>query len=257
MRPTQSASQQQTTSDDLQGNQLEESVNREEKGSGLDNGEPLSPAVLKVITDEVLRHRIRTIMEEKPKPSRWQRFSTHPVGLMVVGFFLSVFLGGLLTNYYTLKQKDLEHQRNIQQQELARQRSFSDELNKIRIQKIGEVWEHIDKTEIILDGLLDKANKASSSNQKEFDDIISVIREDISIINKNRFWLGEQTYNRIREYMDINGRYALDMLLGPEGIDLSETIRKRQQAKQDILQIRKMFLEGESESIKRPTGVDQ
>jgi hypothetical protein len=50
--------------------------------------------------------------------------------------------------------------------------------------------------------------------------------------------------------MEKTGLYASDMLLGPPGIDLSEALKKRKQAKQDILQMRIMFLKGEPEPSK-------
>lgn len=227
-----------------------ENVSGKVAEANVAEGESVNPYVSLVVSDEVLRHRIRTLIDEKVKPSKFQSISTHPLLIVVVSFILSIFIGGFLTHYYSLKQMELENSRNIQQQELARQRSFSDELNKIRIQKIGEVWEQLDKTEVDLDSLLDRANNGTNSNRKDVDSIISLVKGDLAIINKNRFWLGEQTYNQIKDYLDINGRYALDKLLGQPGIDLSDSLKKREQAKQDILQIRRMFLKGELESSK-------
>jgi hypothetical protein len=199
------------------------------------------PDVSSLVADEVLRHRIRTLIEEKPKPSRVQRLLTHQLFLTVAGFLLTGLIGGLLTYYYTLKQKDLDYHRAIQQQELVSQRSFSDELNKIRIQKIGEVWEQVDKNEVLLDNLLELVNKSSiSDNQKNqnVDAINNLIQEDRVLLNKNRFWLGEQNYNRFQNYLDKNVRIALNMLLARPGTDFSEIIEERKNAKQDILQIR-------------------
>jgi hypothetical protein len=249
----QTASQEQFSLENPRANKLEEIVSGKMAESNLDEGKPADPDVSSVITDEVLRNRIRVLIEEekKPKPSKFQSISTNPLTLVVLSFLLTGLLGGLLTYYYTAKQQELDFHRNIQQQELVRQQSFSDELNKIRIQRIGEVWEQIDKNEVTLDSLLDKANNESSMNKKElFDKIISVVEEDIEVVNKNRFWLGEPTYNRLKDYLDITGRYVSDMLLGYPGIDLSETLKKREKAKQDILQIRSLFLTGESESSK-------
>jgi superfamily II RNA helicase len=197
--------------------------------------QPIPPEISALISDEVLRHRIRSFIEPKPTPSWFQRFINSQVFLTFLGFLLTGVIGGALTYLYTAKQ-----------QELTSQRSFSDELNKIRIQKIGEVWEQIDKTEPDIDQLLDKINKSPDSNNKlAFENIQKIINEDVALINKNKFWLGEQSYNRIKDYLDISSQYTLDKITGRPGIDLSDTVRRREQAKQDILQIRKMFLNGE------------
>lgn len=202
------------------------------------------------VTDEVIK-LIRKLTEEKPKASKIQRFFGHSLATsmitLIVGFFLTGALGGFLTHLYSLKQMELENRRNEQQQELARRRSFSDEVNKIRIQKIGEVWEQFDQTEAEIDSILNRANTSTHSNEEAVDSVNKIVEKNLAVLNKNRFWLGEQPYNRVRDYMDIEGRYALDKLLGNPGIDLSDAVRKREQAKQDILQIRNMFLKGESE----------
>ena len=237
----QPAAQEQSGSQNLTVNRLEDREHGETVGAIVEDRQLMRPDVSSLITDELLRHRIRTLMEEKPKPSRVQRLLTHQLFLTVVGFLLTGLIGGLLTYYYTLKQKDLDYHRALQQQELASQRSFSDELNKIRIQKIGEVWEQVDRNEVLLDNLLEQANKSSTSdNQKNqsVDAINNLIQEDRIILNKNRFWLGEQNYNRFQNYLDKNVRIALNMLLARPGTDFSEIIEERKNAKQDILQIR-------------------
>jgi hypothetical protein len=244
----QPASQEPPSSETPEGDTLVENLSGKPAEEPAENGVPaVNPDCLPVITDEVLRHRVRMLLDEKPRPSTAQSLFSHPLLIVVVGFALTGLVGGYLTNNYSLHQKSLEHQRSLQQQELARQQSFSDELNKIRIQKIGVVWELIDKNEVALDGLLNKANRASGSNKEDFAQISKIIDEDIAFINANRFWLGEKVYNKLKDYLDITGRYVFDMLLGQPGIDLSETARKREQAKQDVLNVRIMFLKGEPE----------
>ena len=234
MRSEQLASREHPVVQNPTDNKLDQSVSSKMVESAEDTPRPVNPDVSAVITDELLR-LIRKLTEEKPKP-KIQRFLTHPLVIVVISFLLSVPVGSFLTYIHTLKQ-----------QELARERSFSDELNKIRVQKIGEVWEQIDRTEVEVDTLLDQANRTPDSNEKNVDSILRLVEAEVAVINKNRFWLGEQSYNRIKNYLDINGRYALDKLLGPPGIDLGDTIKKREQAKQDILQVRSMFLKGEPE----------
>jgi hypothetical protein len=178
-----------------------------------------------------------TFIEEKRTPSRFQRLLNHPLFLMVIGFLLTSVIGGLLTSYYTLQQKEIESQR-----------SFSDELNKARVQKIGEMWEEIDKTESTIDEILNKADRDPNSNKQVIlDQILKLIAEETTTINKNRFWLGEHNYNYLINYLAINSQYVQDKLMGQPGIDLNDTIKKREQAKQDILQIRNSFLNAGSE----------
>ncbi|HJQ31044.1 MAG TPA: hypothetical protein VJ866_02635 [Pyrinomonadaceae bacterium] len=203
--------------------------------------QPIPPDVSALISDEVLRHRVRSFIEPKPTPSWFQRLINSQVFLTFLGFLLTGVIGGALTYFYTAKQ-----------QELTSQRSFSDELNKIRIQKIGEVWEQVDKNEVLLDAQLLEATKESVSDAKinqNVDAIKNLIQEDRVIINKNRFWLGEGNYQKLQEYLDKNVNMTLNMLLARPGTDFSEIIEERKRAKQDILQIREgMRSEGRSAS---------
>lgn len=239
------AAQKQSDLENPKADRFEENLSSEVPGSNVEYGEQIDSNASSVITDEVLTHRIRTLIDEKPRPSTLHTISINPLVVVVVGGLIGVGL----TQYYTSLQKDLEYNRTIQQQELARQRSFSDELSKIRIQKFGDVWERIDENEIDIDSLLDDGlsegpKTDSDTNEKKGEKIRSLIHEDLAIISKNRFWLGEETYDKARQYLNINIQYALNKLLVRPGTDLSEVINKRKQAKQDILQARSMFLEG-------------
>jgi hypothetical protein len=75
-----------------------------------------------VIDDEVLRSRIRKLIDEKPSPSTFQQVSTNPLTSIIIGFLLTGLIGGFLTYYYNRKQKELETQRTIEQQQLDRLR---------------------------------------------------------------------------------------------------------------------------------------
>lgn len=234
----QSTSQNQTGLGSSKDNQLEGDSGKA-AGAKEDSGEPvINPEVLSTVTDEVLRARIRKLIEEKPKPTRFERLSNNnlivAVTVAIISFALTYIVGGLLTNHYSNKQ-----------QELARQRSYSDELNKTRIQKFGDVWEQINENEVILDGLLNKANRTPGSNKEDFDKINQLIDEDIAVINKNRLWLGKVTYNQLREYVDKTGRYSLNMLLSQPGTSVNR--QEREQAKQEIIEAWNLFLKGEPE----------
>lgn len=236
MKSIQLASNEQSPSKDSKDDRFELTVGDHAAESSDQDGELVGPNVSRIITDEVLRHRIRSVLDEKPKPSKLSGISNSPLISVVVGFVLYALIGGSLTYYH-----------GIQQQEIARKQSFSDELNKIRIQKIGLVWEKIDKNEVTLDDLLDRINKAPGSNSEDFAKLEKLIDEDLTIINENRFWLGEPAYDQLKDYMAKTGYYASDMLVGSPGIDLSEALKHRKHAKQDILRVRSMFLRGELE----------
>lgn len=65
-----------------------------------------------IITDELLRRRIRKLIDE-PTPSRWEKLSANPLLLLVVGFILTTLVGNLLTSWYSSRQ--LDQQKNIEQ----------------------------------------------------------------------------------------------------------------------------------------------
>lgn len=193
-----------------------------------------------VITDEVLRHRIRSLMNEKSKPSKLQTISTNPLASVVVGFVLTAIVGGALTYYY-----------GRQQQELAARRSFSDEINRIRVQKLGEVWERLDEDEFVINDLLEESrleapnSDSDANNDRRIEDITKLIRRDQAMASKYRYWLGEDLFRKTSEYLDKNIDYALKKLGAKRGADLSELVKKRDAAKQDVLQLRSLFLQGE------------
>lgn len=106
--------------------------------------------------------------------------------------------------------------------------------------RLGEVWERIDENELIIETLLVDSliesrnpNKDSSANDERADKIRHLFEQDLAIVSKNRFWLGEKNYKKTRKYLDIYVEYALNKLLvfSP---DSSEINKKTEQAKQDI-----------------------
>jgi hypothetical protein len=149
----------------------------------------------------------------------------------------------------------------MQQEELARRQSFSDEINRIRVQKLGEVWQKLDEDEFAINRLLDDSNTFEGPNQdsslktKRVEDITGLIYNDQAMTSKYRFWLGEDLFHKTTGYLNMNVTYALNKLAGPPGADLSELIKKRDEAKQDILKIRTLFLEGEPST--QPRRVDK
>jgi len=228
MEPKQPASHEQSGLENPKPDTLEEGVNTEVPEPNVKDHKPVKPE-----TSYVMRKLLRSLC----------RVLAHPLSVVIVGGAIV----GLLTHLYTLQQKSIDYDRSIQLQKLTSQRSFLDELNKIRIQKIGETWEQLDKDEVTIDNLLEQAKKSSNPNDDKTHNVnainlSSLIREDRLIINKNRFWLGEEKYNEIKEHFDKSDQLALNILLARPGTDLSEIIAMREQTKKDILQVRKSML---------------
>jgi hypothetical protein len=294
-----------------------------------------------VVEDEVLRFRIRKLIDEPPPASTWKRLSANPLASVIVGFLLTGLIGGLLTNYYNIKQKELEaqrtkeqresdrlreeqqreldrkrederresdrlragqqqqsdqvyqerqkeidfqralqqreserlrdvrqkeleYQRSVQQRELEREKSFADELNKIRVAKIGEVWETIYAMDSEIERYihwikeLEKLNKVISQLKnteslekfrprveeqisKSSDRVANLAEKATDLTAKNRFWLGEENYTEIIGYIRASYEYAI-AIAGSDKERQKEMYVLRNKARQSIINIRKKFL---------------
>jgi hypothetical protein len=95
----------------------------------------------------------------------------------------------------------------MQQQELAATRSFSDELNKLRIQKVGEVWERLDEDEFAINQLLQaEDNKGGLSPDDKVTEVTKRIQNSRALVSKYRFWLGKRIFDSANEYLNANVR---------------------------------------------------
>jgi hypothetical protein len=90
--------------------------------------------------------------------------------------------------------------------------SFSEELNKLRVEKIAEVWESVFIYESKIDRLYSELLNTTSSNIRDLNHIDSIFsaridfleKERIRIMelgDKNRFWIGESSYEDIKNYL--------------------------------------------------------
>jgi len=152
------------------------------------------------ITDEVLRSRISKLLTE-PKPAPWwKRMWMHPLASVIVGFICTGLIGFFLTDHYSNKQKDLEYQRSIYLKDRERERSFADELNKVRVSKIGEVWEKVDVYEAGAKGVMQKISVETQSTPaqgriiisqsiaKDLAESLRLKTELLGLLDKYRFW---------------------------------------------------------------------
>ena len=170
---------------------------------------------------------------EKPPPSKFKRLISHPMLLLFLGSALTLGIGSWLTSYYTRKA-----------QAIAAERSFSDELNKLRIQKVGEVWEHLDRDEVMIERLVNELtnNNGDESTQKNgLQQIRKLIETDKEMIAQHRFWLGKETYDKIQHYLDLTIFLLTRRILEPES-DVESLVRDRDNARIDIESERVKFL---------------
>lgn len=170
------------------------------------------------IIEEVMR-KLQAILDQKPKEPRWKRFLIHPLVLLIV----SAVLGGGITLVYSAKQN-----------QLAAERSFSDELNKQRIQKRSEVWERLDEDEGAIERLLNQPDEPQNPDDRNerAKQIEKLIQEDRRTVDKYRFWLGA-SHAKIHEYLDASSLYAIQKILGED--DKVEALSKhREGLKSDL-----------------------
>jgi hypothetical protein len=230
---------QQSDSEAATSGQLDESTNTARSQSSEEHDNAVKPDVAYLITQEALR----ALIDEKNKRSTLHAILAEPLVVVLAGGLMA----GVLTHYYTYRQKDVDYNRSLIQQELTRRQSFSDELNKTRVQKLGELWGRLDEDEFTINRLLDEsAFEDSISKDKSADQVRRLIQDDQVMATRCRFWLGEELFQKTTAYLDMNVKYALNKLMTPSGTDLIDVMKKRDDAKQDILKIRNTFLTGES-----------
>lgn len=210
-----------------------ESEGLDQRNRSADDAD-LNPESAYIVSGELLR----SLINNQKKSSRLQRFLTHPLLLVIV----SGAIGAGLTDYYVSRQ-----------QKGTRSQSFLDGINNARVPKIGEVWEQLDVDELAINELLEgRSGRAEGKNNSPPDDrierITKLIKNDQILASKYRFWLGEDLYRKTEGYLDLSIDYALKKIGSPAGTDLTALLKKRDAAKQDILQIRKLFLQGELDS---------
>jgi hypothetical protein len=191
------------------------------------------------IIEEVMR-KLQALLDQKPKESKWKKFSTNPLVLLTAGVILSGILGGAITLAYGARQN-----------ELAAERSFSDELNKLRIQKFSEVWERLDEDEGAIDRLLNQPDDPQNPEDKNerAKQVDKLIQQDRRTVDKHRFWVGNENHAMIHRYLDASSLYAIRKLAGiNDGLDA--LLQHRKTLKSDLDQERDKSLESLAERAK-------
>jgi hypothetical protein len=179
----------------------------------------------------------RVILEPKAAPL-WLRLSTNPVFSVVLAVFLVFAVSMLLVSYtYTNKNQS--------------------ELQRIRADKVTEVWSDLDLYEATVVELLQKIDVKSSSGldgqvsipdlnnlaslKKTLEQSDNLHEEILDSLAKNRIWLGEDAYHRIKNYVDDTFGYYFDSRRGPVNTQAEE---KRNQARIELDKLRVRTLKG-------------
>jgi hypothetical protein len=206
-----------------------------------------------LVADEVLRSRIRKIIDEPVQPSLWARFSKNPLASLLIGFALTGLIGAWLTNRYNEKQKEIEFIRQIEQRNLEHERDKHEkeleaqkaeyqrtlELERDDHQKLLEFQRNAQQRELEQErSFANELNKTRvakiaevweelnlfeattiknimDKHRVDFDDANIRYKKIIDLIYKNRFWLGEEQYSEMVSYCTayINNLGAIESVL--------------------------------------------
>jgi hypothetical protein len=181
---------------------------------------------------------------DSSKGSTFYRSSSHPLIVVIAGGVIV----GLLTQYYTSRQKEFEYERNKQQLEQSRHQSFADELNKNSIQKFGDVWQRIDENDLAIDALFSVSESeslhATSALVKKgrLDELRRLTDAEVRVLSRNKFWIGEELYVKANDYVHRRKVYGQGVIARTR-TDLPELKEQVECAKQDLLDTRSLYLQ--------------
>jgi hypothetical protein len=177
------------------------------------------------------------------------------------------------------REKHLQFERAARQHVLDAERSFSDELNKTRVEKIAEVWEIISIYEATVEAGINRfevifsRTAAPNSTATELKSLVDEINEEydklrsewethhlkaISILTKNRFWLADKDYQTCNMYIDLTQSYLMALRnylnarrfplsadkLAQFETDLRRKAKQRERLRGDVIRIRNNLLAG-------------
>jgi len=206
----------------------------------------------RTISDAILISRIIQLTPAPMPSPGWKRFLKSPLFSLafslVLGFLLTGLVGTYLTYYYNHKQSELEHQRNLDLKDREHDRSFADELNKIRVAKISEVYEKFYVYEAAVQEVMQGVRVNSDSprqgevllapgkNLKEaLEQSKFPQKELLEVLNKNRGWIEDNNYYNIKQYAEFlyEHQFAVQTKQDLEGFD-----ERRSQAMASLTELR-------------------
>jgi hypothetical protein len=204
------------------------------------------------IPDEVLRDRVRRLIREPAPAPAWKRALDSPLFSLVATFLLTGLIGTYLAYYYNGKQAELEYKRSLYLKDLESGRSFADELNRIKLAKVAEVWERVYVYEAAVEDLMRgvevSGGPASEGGlvlrdggglKADYERSKALRKEVVDVLNRDRLWLGDDSYYKLRQYADVMFDYYF---AAQTGQGLREWEAKRDAARASINQIRDRML---------------
>jgi hypothetical protein len=191
------------------------------------------------VTDTALQ-RLIDALPKKPKPSRFW-FLAHPLTVALIGGLVTALLGGVIGGsiaYYYNKKTQAD----------ARRQSVLDGINNARVPKLGELWEQLDADDLAINQLLDESTDKDIKNagrDAKLHQIVEILRKDRLLVGRNRFWLGDRFFKTADAYLNHSIEICLSTI-GDNSPDLTQLREEKDAARQDVIKIRDLFLEGNS-----------
>lgn len=200
---------------------------------------PLDNIIENIGADNEDVSRINKVIIAPTSTPLWLRLSTNPVFSVILAVFLIFAVSTLfVSNTYTTKTQS--------------------ELQRIRADKLAEVWGELDLYEATVEGALQKIHVESSSGldgrvlmsnlnnledfKKALEQSRNLHKELLDSLAKNRAWLGEDAYDRITNYVDATFGYYFDLRGG--SVNEEADRKKRNQARTELDKLRERQLKG-------------
>jgi hypothetical protein len=175
----------------------------------INKPEPEKPET-NVIADEILRDRIRKLIDEPKSSSRWAQMTRHPLTATFIGFILSGVIGLILTNYYSEKQRERENQRSENQKKIDRELAAEREHYDASIRAIQSFSKLIYERQTRSMMLASSFRRGASVDEvqerkKEYDKVFVDWNTNLQV---NLFMLRdvvkESTYSQFEDYIEFS-----------------------------------------------------
>jgi hypothetical protein len=166
---------------------------------------------------------------------------------------LLTIMTGLLTFLFTNKinkeNATRQQELNIKMEELKREHTFADLINKDRLTKIAEVWAQADKYEAAVElvtkdvdtsqpGVIRLPSPIQPEDIEQGKTLYGKVSESLAT---NKFWLGDDLYNEIKHYVDSTYKYFLAKSKG----EATESLKRaRIDSRNSLNQLREKLLKG-------------
>lgn len=218
----------------------------------VEHTDALVTRTTETLLDEAANHSGGASTDDPSGSSWWKRNSTSPLFLAVIAFGLTT-IGGLIGSGVT-------YYLSSSQAETQRKHSFVDEFNKVRINKLAEVWEKVYVYEAGVERVMEQVNVAQLGNNDGLGlhvqvrippgvDIATLHEQGerlhaelLDTLNKDRFWVLDEDYLQIKKYADTTYDYYLAI---ESGKVTQEQAKNRDEVRADLAKVQqKIWKEG-------------